>query len=71
MNSRVARLRQESLDTKPWLSIERARLLTDFYRDTRIGPPPLLRAYAFKHVMENAGEHGQHPSPRDLLPRGM
>ena len=73
MNERVARLRQESLDTRPWLSIERARLLTEFYRDSRITSPPLLRAQAFKHLMEHkalylgeseliVGERG--PSPR-------
>ncbi len=73
MNERVARLRQESLDTQPWLSIERARLLTEFYRDSRIASPPLLRAQAFRHLMEHktlylgegeliVGERG--PSPR-------
>ena len=32
MTERVARLRACSLETKPWLSLERARLLTEFYR---------------------------------------
>jgi hypothetical protein len=32
MTERVARLRASSLETKPWLSLERARLLTEFYR---------------------------------------
>ncbi len=79
MNERVARLRQESLDTKPWLSIERARLLTDFYRQTRVGPTPLLRAYAFKHLMENktiyigageliVGERGPAPKGAPSFP---
>ena len=32
MTDRVARLRQCSLDTMPWLSLERACLLTEFHR---------------------------------------
>ena len=32
MNSRTARLRQESLDAAPSLSPERASLMTDFYQ---------------------------------------
>lgn len=73
MNERVARLRQESLETKPWLSIERAALITEFYRGARDVSVPVLRAQAFKHLMENkaiyigrdeliVGERG--PGPR-------
>ena len=32
MNDRVQRLKQRSLDTHPSVSIERAVLLTEFYR---------------------------------------
>ncbi|MCL5669752.1 MAG: hypothetical protein M1423_00385, partial [Acidobacteria bacterium] len=74
MNERVARLREESLNTKPWLSIERARLLTDFYRESRIVPPPLLRANAFKHLLEHKtiyiGENELIVGERGSSPRG-
>ncbi|MFI5096624.1 MAG: trans-4-hydroxy-L-proline dehydratase [Candidatus Acidiferrales bacterium] len=73
MNERVARLRQESLDLKPWLSIERAVLITDFYEQSVETSVPLRRALAFQYVMEHkslfigegeliVGERG--PSPK-------
>jgi pyruvate formate-lyase/glycerol dehydratase family glycyl radical enzyme len=73
MNERVARLRQCSLDTKPWLSIERAKLITDFYRQCEGVSIPVQRALAFKYIMEHktlwigdgeliVGERG--PSPK-------
>jgi formate C-acetyltransferase len=73
MNDRLARLRQESLDTKPWLSMERAQLVTQFYRSANAMSAPMRRALAFRHLMENktiyigdgeliVGERG--PSPR-------
>jgi pyruvate formate-lyase/glycerol dehydratase family glycyl radical enzyme len=73
MNERVARLRQQSLETKPWLSIERAKLLTEFYRDSRIVSAPMRRAGTLRHLMEHkavyigedeliVGERG--PSPK-------
>jgi formate C-acetyltransferase len=45
MKDRVKRLRQRSLDTHPSVSIERAVLLTDFYREN-VGkyPHPVLRS---------------------------
>ena len=52
MNDRVARLRQQSLETKPWLSIERAALLTEFYRRAEADSTPVLRAKAFRYLME-------------------
>ena len=50
MNPRIQTLRRQSLDTAPSISIERALLLTDFYRDN-LGrwPQPVLRARAFHH----------------------
>jgi formate C-acetyltransferase len=73
MNERVARLRQESLDLKPWLSIERAALITDFYEQCVETSVPVRRALAFQYVMEHqslfigegeliVGERG--PSPK-------
>jgi hypothetical protein len=48
MNERVARLRQKSLDAEPLLSLERAALITEFYRDSRTASVPLLRAQALR-----------------------
>lgn len=57
MNERVARLRQESLETPPWLSIERAALLTCFYRNSREFSVPVERARAFQSMLENKTIH--------------
>lgn len=73
MTERVARLRRESLETKPWLSIERARLLTGFYRQAPPLSAPVLRASALEYVLARrtlyigpgeliVGERG--PSPK-------
>ena len=80
MTERVAKLRQSSLDTKPWLSIERARLLTQFY-DRRNGPlsVPLMRANALAYIMEHrtiaigpgeliVGERGPAPKGTPTFP---
>jgi pyruvate formate-lyase/glycerol dehydratase family glycyl radical enzyme len=57
MNERVARLRQESLETAPWLSIERAKLITEFYRTCRVASVPMQRALALRHLMEHKTIH--------------
>lgn len=73
MNERVAKLRQQSLAEKPWLSMERASLITDFYRNTKEVSVPVCRALALRHIMEQktiylgegeliVGERG--PSPK-------
>src|ERR1035438_866216 len=53
MTERVARLRAGSLETKPWLSLERARLLTEFYRtsDAALSIPE-RRALSLAYLME-------------------
>jgi len=53
MTERVARLRQKSLDTKPSVSMERARLLTEFCRAAEANSTPVQRALAFRHIMEH------------------
>ena len=79
MNDRVARLRQLSLDTKPWLSIERAALLTEFYRQAEADSTPVLRAKAFRYLMERkavfigdgeliVGERGPAPKGTPTFP---
>ena len=54
MNERIEKLRQESLDTQPYISIERASLVTEAYKsyDGTVSIS-VLRALAFKHVLEN------------------
>jgi formate C-acetyltransferase len=64
MNERIQRLRQQSLEAHPCLSLERARLLTEFYRSGKAERVsiPVARARAFAYLLEhkkiciNAGE---------------
>ncbi len=73
MNERIARLRQESFETEPSISIERALLETAFYREN-FGKHslPVLRAMVFKDLCEKktlwlgdgeliVGERGPRP----------
>lgn len=75
MNKRIRRLREKSLNIKPYVSPERACLITEFYKS---GMPyrvsiPVARALSFKYILENktifidegeliVGERG--PAPR-------
>jgi len=79
MNARVATLRQQSLDATPWLSTERARLLTDFYRAAEPASVPVQRARAFAHLLEHktiyigpgeliVGERGPAPKGTPTYP---
>ena len=79
MRERVAKLRQQSLETKPWLSIERALLITEYYRKTKTASVPMQRAQAFRHLMENrtiyigdaeliVGERGPSPKGAPTFP---
>jgi formate C-acetyltransferase len=74
-SERVSRLRKQSVGTKPYISAERAELLTDFYQSggANMVSTPIARALAFKHLLENkticindgeliVGERG--PAPR-------
>jgi len=81
MNERVAKLRKQSVDTKPYISTERAELMTDFYKSdipARVSAP-LCRALSFKHLMENkticisegeliVGERGTAPKATPTYP---
>lgn len=75
MNNRIKKLRQLSLDAVPTISLERAELLTDFYKSGRAdgASVPVARALAFQYILENksicindneliVGERG--PSPK-------
>jgi len=57
LNERVRKLRQASLETKPWISTERAQMITDFCKRSGEVSPPVRRALAFKYLMENKTIH--------------
>jgi len=81
MNERVAKLRKESVDIKPYISTERAELMTDFYQSDipQRESVVVCRALAFKHLMENkticindgeliVGERGPAPKATPTYP---
>jgi pyruvate-formate lyase len=81
MNKRVSKLRQQSLDIPPYVSSERAELITDFYMS---GVPmqvskPVCRALSFRYILENkslcvnegeliVGERGTGPKATPTYP---
>ncbi|HQD42009.1 MAG TPA: glycyl radical protein, partial [Bacillota bacterium] len=79
-NERVKKLRQQSVETVPCISIERARLVTEAYREySGKVSIPMLRALTFKHLMENktvcinpdeliVGERGPAPQATPTYP---
>jgi pyruvate formate-lyase/glycerol dehydratase family glycyl radical enzyme len=80
MSERVARLRQQSLDAEPSLSVERAELMTQFYRqDLGTVSAPVRRALAFQYLLERkaicinegeliVGEKGPAPKATPTYP---
>ncbi|MFZ5436940.1 MAG: trans-4-hydroxy-L-proline dehydratase [Bacillota bacterium] len=80
MNERVSKLRKMSVETKPSISIERARLVTEAYKKYRgTVSTPVLRALVFRHLMENkttcindgeliVGERGPAPQAAPTYP---
>ncbi len=80
MNSRIARLRQQSFATHPAISIERALLETEFYRENSGKYSlPVLRALTFKYICEHktlyigegeliVGERGPAPKAVPTFP---
>jgi pyruvate formate-lyase/glycerol dehydratase family glycyl radical enzyme len=74
LSERIRRLKEESITTRPYISAERAELLTDFYmNDEGLHSVSVTRALAFKYILENkaiylgdgeliVGERG--PAPR-------
>jgi trans-4-hydroxy-L-proline dehydratase len=81
MNERIRSLREQSLHAVPTISLERAQLLTEFYK-TNIAnqvPVPIGRALAFKYILENmticinsgeliVGERGPLPKATPTYP---
>ncbi|MEG3066507.1 pyruvate formate lyase family protein [Acetomicrobium sp.] len=64
MNSRIAKLREESVGAEVKISSERARLVTEFYKSGMADgkSEPVRRAMAFKYLMERVSlpiEDGQ------------
>ena len=53
MSPRVTALRETLLDTMPSVCVERARLVTEAYKNYGFLPPVLRRAHALEHVLEN------------------
>jgi len=81
MNERVAKLRRQSVETRPYISTERAELMTEFYKSDipQRESVPLCRALSFKHLMENkticindgeliVGERGPAPKATPTYP---
>ena len=81
MNQRIKKLRTQSLEAIPYLSLERAELLTEFYKDStnKNLSPPIARAKAFKYILENkkicinegeliVGERGPEPKATPTYP---
>jgi formate C-acetyltransferase len=81
MNDRIKKLRTQSRKAIPYLSLERALLLTEFYKNGAAHKlsAPIARAKAFKHLMETkkicindgeliVGERGPEPKATPTYP---
>jgi len=81
MNARITKLRDQTLEAKPAISAERARLITEFFQrpETRGLSAPMQRALAFRHILENkavvfndgeliVGERGPAPKATPTYP---
>jgi formate C-acetyltransferase len=75
MNKRIKKLREQSINTSPYITAERAKLITEFYKSdiAQKVSAPVRRALAFKYLLEHksicinegeliVGERG--PAPR-------
>lgn len=80
MNSRIKKLRQESVNAEASISIERAQIVTEFYKDN-FGkyPIPIMRALNFKELCQKktiyigdreliVGERGPKPKAVPTFP---
>ncbi|MGD1047441.1 MAG: trans-4-hydroxy-L-proline dehydratase [Candidatus Krumholzibacteriaceae bacterium] len=80
MTGRVERLRRESLEARPFISTERAELVTEAYaRTVETASVPMRRALVFRHLMEHktiyigegeliVGEKGPAPKATPTYP---
>jgi len=81
MNDRIKKLREQSLNARPYITPERAVLVTEFYKSnisSRVSSP-VRRALAFKYMLENkeicinegeliVGERGPAPKATPTYP---
>jgi len=73
MNERIAKLKKQSVETRPYISTERAELVTDFYQSDipHRESVAVCRALSFKHLLENKTiciNDGELIKPRRLIP---
>ncbi len=80
MEERVKKLREKSINTQPYMSLERAQLVTEAYQKYAGKVSfPILRALTFKHILENksicinegeliVGERGEAPRATPTYP---
>ncbi|MHA1511012.1 MAG: pyruvate formate lyase family protein, partial [Promethearchaeota archaeon] len=81
MNERIKKLRTQSRTAIPYLSLERAKLMTEFYKTgaSQKFSVPVTRAQAFKYFLENkvicinpgeliVGERGPEPKATPTYP---
>ena len=80
MTERIARLRRQSVDTKPSIDIQRALLITEAYASMPDGlPAPIARARSFAYICEHkdiyvgaddliVGERGRGPKRTSTYP---
>jgi len=81
MNERIKKLRTQSQKAIPYLSLERALLITDFYKTGAVHKfsAPLARAKAFEYILKNkiicinegeliVGERGPEPKATPSYP---
>jgi len=81
VNKRIRELRQKSLDAVPTISLERAELLTKFYKSGKANgvSVPVARAMAFKYILKHkilfigdgeliVGERGPSPKATSTYP---
>ncbi len=81
MKERISKLREQSLKAKPYITVERAKLLTEFYKSDAAQKvsSPVRRALAFKYLLEHkaigindgeliVGERGPAPKATPTYP---
>ena len=79
MNKRIKKLRRQSIEAVERISVERAKLLTEFYKNSKETSIPIKRAKAFEYILLNkkitiydgeliVGERGEEPKATPTYP---
>ena len=79
MTERVKKLREQSVNAVPCVSTERARIVTEFYKEAQFLSAPMRRALTFRRIMEQkeicindgeliVGERGPAPKATYTFP---